>query len=101
MYNVQDYSFLYNKVIHPIIYEGWHFAHLHDHIISLRKGVWAHKTSQTPSLFIESSCTKPGKWAVISDYNIGQILKLVHKKNCKNIGMYHRHRPLTADCSWY
>jgi hypothetical protein len=23
-------------------------------------------------------------------YNIGQILKLVHKKNCKNIDLYHR-----------
>ena len=27
MYNVQDYSILYNKVVHPVICEGWHFTH--------------------------------------------------------------------------
>ena len=27
MYNVQDYSILYNKVVHPVICEGCHFTH--------------------------------------------------------------------------
>ena len=27
MYNVQDYSVLYNNAVHLVIYEGWHFAH--------------------------------------------------------------------------
>ena len=40
MCNVQDYSVLYNKVVSPVICEGWHFTHnckqLHDPIIPLR-----------------------------------------------------------------
>ena len=59
-------------------------------LFHLEERLWTHKTSLTPSLFIENSCTKPGKWAVISNYNIGKILKLVHKKNCE------KHRPLSA-----
>ena len=27
LHNVQDYSILYNKVVHPVICEGWHFTH--------------------------------------------------------------------------
>jgi hypothetical protein len=26
--NVQEYSFLYNNVFHPLICEGWHFTHM-------------------------------------------------------------------------
>jgi hypothetical protein len=57
MYNVQDYCVLYHNDVRLVIYEGCHFTqmwkHVHDHIISLRGGVWAHKTSLSPPLFIE------------------------------------------------
>jgi hypothetical protein len=56
MYNVQDYTVLYNNNIRPVKCEGWHFKfgkHLHDRIISLIVDVWTHKTSFTPPLFIE------------------------------------------------
>jgi hypothetical protein len=40
--------------------------HLHDHIISLRWEVWAHKTTLvSPYTFFLNACTKPGKWAVM------------------------------------
>ena len=28
MYNVQDYSVLYNSVVRPVIREGWHYIHI-------------------------------------------------------------------------
>ena len=28
MYNVQDYSILYNSVVRPVICQGWHFAQM-------------------------------------------------------------------------
>ena len=37
----------------------------HDLIISLEERFWAHKTGLTPSLFIESACTKPGQRGVL------------------------------------
>jgi hypothetical protein len=27
MYNVQDYSGLYNNAVRPVLWEGWHFTH--------------------------------------------------------------------------
>jgi hypothetical protein len=70
MYNVQDYNVLYDKVVHQVTCEGWHFTHnckqLHDPIISLRGKVWAHKTSLTPSLFIEVPApSQESKWPYI------------------------------------
>ena len=42
-----------------VIGQGQHFTHmwkhLHDHIISLRGGIWAHKISLAPQLFIVPS----------------------------------------------
>ena len=56
IYNVQDYSVLYNNSVLPVICECWHFTlvwkHLHDRIISLRGEVWVHKTSLN-----QSSCS--------------------------------------------
>jgi len=50
-------SFIITMFVWLYICEGWHFTHmwkhLHDHIISLRGGVWAHKTSLSPPLCIE------------------------------------------------
>ena len=38
----QDFSFLYNKAVRPVIFESWHFTtcgyHFHGCIISLRGG---------------------------------------------------------------
>ena len=28
IYNVQDYSVLYNNAVRPVIYEGWHFIYM-------------------------------------------------------------------------
>ena len=28
MYNVQDYSFLYDNAVCPVISEDWHFTHM-------------------------------------------------------------------------
>jgi len=28
MYNVQDYSVIYNNAVRPVTYEGWHFTHM-------------------------------------------------------------------------
>ena len=28
MYNVQDYSFLYDNAVCPVIIEDWHFTHM-------------------------------------------------------------------------
>ena len=28
MYNVQDYSVVYNNIAHLVICEGWHFTHM-------------------------------------------------------------------------
>jgi hypothetical protein len=43
--------------------------HLHDCIISLIRGDWAHKTSlvNLPTIY-GSACSKPGKWAVMYLY---------------------------------
>ena len=27
MYNVQDYTVLYDNAVFPVLYEGWHFTH--------------------------------------------------------------------------
>ena len=54
--NVQDYSGLYSKVVHPVKCEDILLTsrkHLYDRIIPLYEDVWAHKTSLTPPLFIE------------------------------------------------
>jgi hypothetical protein len=54
--NVQDYSGLYSKVVHPVKCEDILLTsrkHLYDRIIPLNEDVWAHKTSLTPPLFIE------------------------------------------------
>ena len=60
MYNVQDYSILYNKVVRPVTCEGWHFTHNCTNNYTcmtpsfhLEGRVWAHKTSLTLSFFIE------------------------------------------------
>ena len=56
MYNVQDYSVLYNNAASPVICECWYFTHMwkaYDRIISLRGEVWAQTTSFIPLLFIE------------------------------------------------
>ena len=49
MYNVQDYSVLYDNVVRPIIC----YKCLHDSIISLTGENWTHSTSLIPPLFIE------------------------------------------------
>ena len=58
MYNVQDYSILND--IHPVTCEGLYFTHMQNTLAlpyHFTKGeVWAHKTSFTPTLFIEGSC---------------------------------------------
>jgi hypothetical protein len=58
MYNVQDYSVLYNSAVLLVMREGWHFTythgkHFHDRIISLRGEVWFYKTSLIPAPFIK------------------------------------------------
>ena len=58
MYNVQDYSVLYNSAVLLVMREGWHFTythgkHFHDRIMSLRGEVWFYKTSLTPAPFIK------------------------------------------------
>jgi len=60
MYNVQDYSVLYNNAVRQAI-NVWggilltHGEHLHDRIIPLRGEVWTHRTRLSPSLLIEVS----------------------------------------------
>jgi hypothetical protein len=45
---------LYNNYVYPVLlfYSFAFYSHLHDHIIPIRKEVWAHKTSLTPPHFI-------------------------------------------------
>ena len=89
MYNVKDYSFIYNNAVRSVrlnilcimlkiialfiitlfaplyarigilLTRGKHLLH---RIISLRGKVWAHITSLTPSTFYWSVCTKPEHW---------------------------------------
>ena len=57
MRNVQDYSDISHRAVLPIMCDGWHFLsrgkHLHGHIISQRREVWAHRTFTASPLFIE------------------------------------------------
>ena len=68
LYNGQDYSVLYNSVVRPVRV-GTKLTcgkHLRDRIIILRRELWAHKTSLTPSLFIEVSVPREqGEWSCI------------------------------------
>ena len=44
MYNVENYSVLYNAAVRLVICEGWHFIHMPERIISLRgREVWVHR----------------------------------------------------------
>jgi len=57
MYNVQDFSVLFNNDVHPVICEGWQFSHMWKAlawpIISRRVENWVHFTRLTPPPFIE------------------------------------------------
>ena len=54
MYNVQDYSILYNNPVRPVRCEDWHFTHMQKALISLRGEVLIHNISGlTPPLVIE------------------------------------------------
>jgi hypothetical protein len=44
MYNVQDYSFLYDNAVCPVISEDWHFTHMWKAL------VWQHHFTTRGSL---------------------------------------------------
>jgi hypothetical protein len=100
MYNVQDYSVLYNNKLLVLLYDRFGFLlacgkHLHDRIISLRAEVLVHKTSLTFANCYWSACPKSGKYKfslspihyitirveVLQGCNITLITRLQHYVN--------------------
>ena len=59
MYNVQDYSVLYNYAVRPVICEDWDFTHIWKALARLwqhhftKRGDLVHKTSLSPQLFLK------------------------------------------------
>ena len=70
IYNVQDYNFLYDDNVRPVISGVWHLLacgkRWHGRIISLRGKVRVHKNKFNAATFFHwSSCINPGKGAVM------------------------------------
>jgi hypothetical protein len=63
MYNVQDYSVLYNNVVQPVMCEDWYFTHTGktfewSHQFSNGGERFYHKNSLTPPLYIKVHVSK-------------------------------------------
>ena len=93
MYNVQDYSILYNKVLRRLHVRVGILLTTANNCMTpsfyLEGRVWAHKTSLIPSLFIEVPVpSQESKWSYIcvrcvdfaSIYTVQDIWKI--DKNC-------------------
>jgi hypothetical protein len=60
MYNVKDYSFIYNNAVRSVICQDWHFTNTWKALASPHH--FTKREGLTPSTFYWSVCTKPEHW---------------------------------------